>query len=175
MNNPIRTRSDGQQLQRNFYTPYFMDFLTGRNRNNIVPNIGLSQGMQKVSGFFGNYDLYLNEYAQTSKPYTQEEQERLNEINRYNPIDTGMVHEDTNQRQYYNMPYSTSGYGGLSSHSPQEDLDKRENHHNAIKELKNSKRAGNTSPSRWHILNPENFSDLNLFYMRQRKQRDVGM
>ena len=78
MNSPVHTTSDGRQFQTNFYTPYFMDAFTGRNRDNYSPiNKPISQGMAKVGNLFGRYNLALD----SMKPPNESEQAWINAIN----------------------------------------------------------------------------------------------
>lgn len=80
MNNPVHTTPDGRQLQRTFYTPYFMDAFTGRNSKNYNSYYQpISEGMANVGNFFGRYNLYLD----MAKPPSENEQSWIDTANKH--------------------------------------------------------------------------------------------
>lgn len=177
MNNPVHTTSDGRQLQRTFYTPYFMDALTGRNRQNYNSYYRpISEGMANVGNFFGKYNLYLD----MAKPPSEYEQSWIDSANysgRLAKSDLNMAvphSEDFKNNMPILNPISKDG--GMAMWQWYSDP--------VYKEINDSiEEANNTTqrqPSRLDYINRESYMfaprDVkNWMNQQPYRQRDIGM
>ena len=170
MNNPVHTTSDGRQLQRTFYTPYFMDALTGRNKDNYSPiNKPVSEGMANVGNFFGRYNLYLD----MAKPPSEYDQSWINAAN------NSYLH---NRDNHMAVPYSNEFKSNMLAINPWTDptirmnmmqLDPDPEVSGLVKQLR--KNSNQRQPSRLDYIPSDEDDTLRNYIIHKRKQRDVKM
>ena len=177
MNNPVYTTSDERQIQRSFYTPYFMDSLTGRNRENYGSrNKLISEGMANVNNFFGRYNISLD----AAKPPTQNEQAWIDAVNnnQYNwlSVDKDMVQKPSENVQY-NMPQIHPHFSYGEDPTDATDKEKRkkltDEYNSMIDNIEKEKPQKTDAPSRYFNLNPNPWSNESKYYIQNRNQSSV--
>lgn len=163
MNNPVHTTSDGRQLQTNFYTPYFMDALTGRNKDNYSPiNKPVSEGMANVGNFFGRYNLYLD----MAKPPSENEQSWIDAANRH-------IWDKSIWDYISTLPSEE-----FKSNMPIVDDDENDPWWSVYRDIKKDLHQYNNinqrQPSRLEYL-PAVRDDATKYYLSDKKQREIEM
>lgn len=174
MNNPVHTTSDGRQLQRTFYTPYFMDALTGRNSQNYNSYYRpISEGMANVGNFFGRYNLYLD----MAKPPTEYEQSWIDAANSTHwtkayQSDLEKMSAPAPKEFKSNMPIVNplSKDGGLKMWSWYSDPVYGEINDSIVE----SNNTTQKQPSRLNYI-PDAMTDESRKYIKYKRQRDVEM
>lgn len=162
MNNPVHTTSDGRQLQRTFYTPYFMDALTGRNSKNYNSYYKpISEGMANVGNFFGRYNLYLD----MAKPPSENEQSWIDAANRHIWDGSTGDYISTSPSEGFKSNMPIVNYENDNWWSVYRDIKKDLNQYNNVNQRQ---------PSRLNYI-PAVRDDATKYYLSDKKQRDIEM